>query len=156
PDGTLHLSDMYREVVEAPDWVPEDLKAQGLVQVEAGRDRGRIYRIRPRDFKLPPPPRLSKASGSELAAHLEDPNSWVRETAQRLIYERQERTAIEPLRRLIRASHQPLARLHALWALEGLGALKTADISTALADRTPGVREHAVRLAEPRISRVAE
>jgi putative heme-binding domain-containing protein len=142
---------MYREVVEAPEWVPEDLKARGLVQVEAGRDRGRIYRIRPRGFRPPPPPRLSQASGPELVAQLENPNSWWRETAQRLIYERQDRSTVEPVRRLARTSQYPLARLHAFWTLEGLGALRTADIAAALADRAAGVREHAVRLAEPRL-----
>jgi putative membrane-bound dehydrogenase-like protein len=156
PDGTLHLADMYREVVEAPEWVPEDLKAQGLVQVEAGRDRGRIYRIRPPGFRHPPPPRLSRASGPELAAQLENPNPWWRETAQRLIYERRDRSAVEPLRRLARTSQHPLTWLHALWTLEGVGALQTGDIAAALGDRASGVREHAVRLAEPRLEVAVE
>ena len=45
--------------------------------------------------------------------------------------------------------------MHILWALDGLGALEERDLLAALADASPGVREHAVRLAEPRLARLA-
>src|SRR5262249_19647299 len=68
-------------------------------------------------------------------------------------YERQDRAAIEPLRRLLAEGKRPQARLHALWSLKGLGALTDADLAVALSDSAPGVREHAMRLAEPRLDR---
>ena len=49
----------------------------------------------------------------------------------------------------------PLARAQALWMLEGLGALESADIARALNDAHPGVREHAVRLAEAFLPQLA-
>lgn len=82
---------------------------------------------------------------------LEDPKGWWRDTAHRLLFERQDRSAVGPLRDLLRQSKQPLARLHALWSLEGLGALEEKDLARALADGSAGLREHAVRLAEPRL-----
>ena len=149
PDGTLHVLDMYREVVEHPWSIPDDIKAR--LDLTSGRDRGRIYRLALPDFKRPKPPRLGSASTEELVATLENPNAWWRETAQRLLYQRQDRSAVAPLRRLARESKSPLARLHALWTLEGLGALEAADVARALKEPAPGLREHALRLAEPRL-----
>ncbi|MCA9134947.1 MAG: hypothetical protein KDA45_17380, partial [Planctomycetales bacterium] len=45
PDGMLHVLDMYRETIEHPWSMPEDLKAQ--VDLTSGKDRGRIYRLLP-------------------------------------------------------------------------------------------------------------
>jgi putative membrane-bound dehydrogenase-like protein len=156
PDGTLHVVDMYREVVEDPKYVPDDLMKTGQVNVEGGRERGRIYRLTPPDFIVPKSPRLGKAATVELVAHLENPNSWWRETAQRLLYERQDRSAVDLLRKLLAKSELPQARLHALWSLEGLKALREEDIAVALADRSAVVREHAVRFAEGKLTRHPE
>lgn len=153
PDGTLHVLDMYRETIEHPWSMPDDLKAR--VDLTSGRDRGRIYRMVPPDypagFERPPQPRLGSASTAELVAELENPNAWWRETAHRLLFERQDRAAVEPLRAMLTDSGSALARLHALWSLEGLDALTADDLAVALVDADAHVREHAVRLAEPRL-----
>jgi putative membrane-bound dehydrogenase-like protein len=151
PDGTLHVVDMYREVIEHPWSIPDDIKAQ--LDLESGRDRGRIWRLTPPGFKTPPPPRLGKASTAQLVECLENPNAWWRETAHRLLFERQDRAAIAPLRKMIRTSNSPLARLHALWSLQGLECLSEDDLLCALKDETAGLREHGVRLAEPRMAK---
>ncbi|MGE3778177.1 MAG: PVC-type heme-binding CxxCH protein, partial [Pirellulaceae bacterium] len=149
PDGTLHVLDMYRETIEHPWSIPDDIKAK--VDLESGRDRGRIYRLTPPGFQLPPGPRLGSASSTELVATLANPNSWWRETAQRLLFERQDMSAVEPLRMLLRESPSELARLHALYCLLGLKSLRDEDLLRGLADEVGGVREHAVRLAEDRL-----
>ena len=146
PDGTLHVLDMYREVVEHPWSIPEDIKNQ--LHMDSGRDRGRIWRLTPPGFKPSPPPRLGQATTAELVATLENPNAWWRETAQRLLYQRQDKSAVEPLRKLTRESKSPLARMHALWTLKGLGELKTDDILGALRHDVAGLRIHGLRLAE--------
>ncbi|HEX7449893.1 MAG TPA: PVC-type heme-binding CxxCH protein [Pirellulales bacterium] len=150
PDGTLHVLDMYRETIEHPWSIPDDIKAQ--LDLRSGHDRGRIYRLAPPGFQPPAPPRLGEASNEELVAQLENPNAWWRETAHRLLFERQSPAAVAPLRSLLGESRHPLARLHALWSLDGLEALAEADLLRALRDDSPGVREHAVRLAEPRLA----
>jgi putative heme-binding domain-containing protein len=151
PDGTLHVLDMYRETIEHPWSIPDDIKAH--LDLESGRDRGRIYRLSPPGFKVPKQPRLSKAHAAELVATLENPNSWWRDTAHRLLYERQDSAAIAPLKALLRNSKSPLGRLHALWSLEGLQALGDDDLLVAINDASGGVREHAVKLAEPRLEK---
>ena len=148
PDGTLHVMDMYRENIEHPWSIPDDIHA--AVDLEAGRDMGRIWRLTPPDFKPVNSPRLGSASSAELVATLENPNSWWRETAQRLLFERQDKSVVPALQAMVREGKLPQARLHALWTLEGLGALTNDDLLAALKDKAPGVREHAVKLAEPR------
>ncbi len=154
PDGTLHLLDMYREVVEHPLSLPADIKAH--LDLSSGKDRGRIYRLAPPGFKRPAPPRLGNASTEQLVSALENPNSWWRETAQRLLYQKRDKQAAPLLSKLVQGSAQPLAQLHALWTLEGLGALENGDVLVALASPSPGLREHGVRLAESRMKDAPE
>ncbi|MEX2174890.1 MAG: HEAT repeat domain-containing protein, partial [Pirellulaceae bacterium] len=142
----LHVLDMYRETIEHPWSIPDDIKAQ--LDLSSGNDRGRIYRLAPPDFAIPKPPKLSTATTAELVAHLASPHSWWRETAQRLLVERQDKEAAEPLRQLLQTSPQPLARLHALYTLAGLNALQSDDLRAALRDESPGIVRHAIHLAE--------
>ena len=150
PDGTLHICDMYRENIEHPWSIPDDIRAR--LDLESGRDRGRIYRLTPPgDFKPGKPPRLGKASTKELIALLAHPNAWQRETAHRLIFERQPKDAVNPLRDMLQQHPSPLARLHALYSLQGLGSLSDEDLLTGLRDKSPRVKEHAIRLSESRL-----
>lgn len=168
PDGTLHILDMYRETIEHPWSIPDDIKA--LVDLESGRDRGRIYRLTPPNFRRPAAPKLGSATTAQLVDALRHGDSWWRETAHRLIYERQDVAAVPLLRQLLREpTHKPTTepqsvvaartadatRLHALWSLAGLKSLDDADVLIALVDASPHVREHAVRLAEPRLNQSA-
>jgi putative heme-binding domain-containing protein len=81
-------------------------------------------------------------------ATLEHPNGWHRDTAARLIYERNDRAVVPVLKKLLARSKLSLGRLHALHALAGLGALEELSLLNALPDPDGVVREHAVRLAE--------
>jgi putative membrane-bound dehydrogenase-like protein len=145
PDGTLYVVDMYREIIEALG-IPEEIVKH--LALYAGSDKGRIYRIVPDGFKQPPLPRLSRASLAELVKTLEHPNGWHRDTAARLLYERNDRAAATPLARLLAQAKSSVGRLHALYALKGLGALDEQLLLQALSDADGVVREHAVRLFE--------
>src|SRR5437667_5657001 len=74
PDGTLHVVDMYRENIEHPWSIPDDIHA--ALHLESGRERGRLWRLTPPNFKTPKPPRLGRPTTAELTATLENPNSW--------------------------------------------------------------------------------
>src|SRR4051794_27179051 len=115
PDGTLTVLDMYRETIEHPWSIPDDIKAQ--LDLTSGKDLGRLYRLTPPGFAKPKPPNLADCTTAELVAYLENPNSWYRETAQRLLFERQDKTDVEPLKAVIRRRVTPQARIHALYAL---------------------------------------
>ncbi|MAX36176.1 MAG: dehydrogenase [Gimesia sp.] len=154
PDGTLHVLDMYRENIEHPWSIPDDIKAH--LDLTSGRDRGRIYRLVPpefpTDYQKPAPPRLGSASIKTLVSELENPNVWWRDTAHRLIFERQDPAAVPLLKQLFQQSASPLARLHALWSLEGLKVLTDDTLLQALADSEPEIRRTAIRLAEKRMN----
>ncbi len=153
PDGTLYVIDMYREIIEHPWSLPPGIKQ--FLDLNSGSDRGRIYRLVPDGFKQPKRPRLGEAGTAELVKTLESRNAWHRETAARLLYERQDKTAVPALEKLLRESPSALGRMHALYALTGLGALAPEHLVAALADADDRVREHAVRLAENFLARPA-
>jgi len=146
PDGTLYFIDMYREIIEHPWSLPENIKK--LLDLNSGDNRGRIYRIAPDGFKPPPAPRLGRASTAELVGTLENRNGWHRDTASRLLYERQDPAAVPLLVKMLSSSGFPLARLHALYALQGLAALTAEQVLKALEDPDAAVRQHAVKLSE--------
>ena len=146
PDGALYIADMYREVIEHPWSLPHGIKQH--IDLDSGNDRGRIYRVVSGVFVQPELPRLGQATVAELVEMLDYPNGWHRSTAARLLFERQNQAACEPLRRLAKRGKTGLGRMHALHALAGLDALKHSDLVAVTSDFSPVVRTHAIRLAE--------
>ncbi|MFQ5734227.1 MAG: HEAT repeat domain-containing protein, partial [Planctomycetaceae bacterium] len=146
PDGALYLADMYRLWVEHPKFLPPDVAKK--LDWRAGEDRGRIYRIVPTGAtsrRFTPP-----ESTADRVKLLRDANGWRRQLGQRLLVERRDKDAAPALRRLFagrnRVPHAGLTRLHALWTLDGIGALKSADLKRALRDPDEYVRRDAVKL----------
>lgn len=148
PDGNLYFTDIYRLFIETPESIPEEIK-KGM-DFYAGDMTGRIYRFTSKTPRINRGlnPKLGTASLEELVKTLEHPNGWHRITAQRLIVERQDKSAIPFLKQLFEQTKSPLGKIHALWTLEGLSALEESLVLKALKDSHPRVREHAVRLAE--------
>ena len=74
PDGAVYVADMYREVIEHPEWIHDELERQ--IDVRAGEDRGRIYRIAPVGATRRPSPRLHALNTIALVAALDSPSGW--------------------------------------------------------------------------------
>ncbi len=149
PDGALYVCDMYREFIEHPAAIPEVIKKR--LDLTSGKDRGRIWRVtREGAPKKGEPPRLGKATAAELVEALKRPDAWWRETAGRLLFQRQDRSAAPALEELAAKGELAASRAAALWALEGLDALRPEVLEGALKDPAPEVREQAVRLSERR------
>lgn len=149
PDGALYIVDMYRKDIDHPAYVPE--ASRRLFDFTAGKTRGRIYRLAAQNK---PPGRTVVNVGADaddtLVGHLEHPNAWWREAAQRRLVERQAVGVVPRLRALAGSAGEP-GRLHALWTLDALGALEDDDVVRGTRDPFASVRENAVRLAERRI-----
>ncbi len=145
PDGAVYVLDFYREVIETPLSLPDDIKARMNLE---SRGRGRVWRIAPEGFKATKMPDVSRYPQPQLVYELLNPNPSRRLTAQRLIVQRQLPAAADLRAWLPRALGKP-GHANLLGALHGLGALKADDVLPALADPQPGMREHALRLAEP-------
>src|SRR5207302_1295162 len=83
PDGALWVADMYRQVIEHPEWIPKEW--QKRLNLRAGEDKGRIYRVYPRGQKPRPIPRLDRLNDARLVAALDSPNGWQRDTVQQML-----------------------------------------------------------------------
>jgi putative membrane-bound dehydrogenase-like protein len=151
PDGAIYVVDYYRMIIEHPEWMATHTHGSG--DLYKGEDRGRIYRVSPeRRLASPRRIRLGDATDDELVKLLASPNIWWRRTAQRLLVDRRRDNAVRALESLLATSQSPVARLHALWTLDGLGKLETTVVERALEDPEAGVRENAIRLVEPRLA----
>lgn len=146
PDGCLYVIDMYREVIEHPWSFPASIKKH--LDLNSGNDRGRIYRIAPDGFQPKRLPDLSQMPADELVATLQHPNGWHRDTAARLLFERQDRAAVPLLRQLVASPAAGIGRLQALYSLEGMASLTPVDVSAALDAPQPALRRHSLRLLE--------
>ncbi|MBX3441731.1 MAG: c-type cytochrome [Planctomyces sp.] len=135
PDGCLYVLDMYRETIEHPYSIPEDIKSH--VDLESGHDRGRIWRLEPPGWERPRVPNLAALSSVDLVPLLGHDNAWQRETAQRLICQRRDPGIADVIRDRLRQvpwgeSGDELFMVHGLSTLDGLGALQVDDVREAL------------------------
>jgi putative heme-binding domain-containing protein len=135
PDGAMYVVDMYRQIIEHPHWMPEEL--QKRPNMRAGIDKGRIYRVVPKNFKWQAMPKFSQTSSESLVGELAGPNAWRRETAARLLLERQDKSVAQRLKEMAVRGGSIAGRIRAIWSMEGLGVgdeellLKLCDDSDA-------------------------
>ena len=151
PDGCLYIVDMYRGIIQEGNWVREGSYLRGVVkeyELDKNIGRGRVFRVDHETTKRGPQPRMLDETPSELVRHLSHPNGWWRSEAQKLIILHADRSVIPALISMARASENPLARLHALWTLEGLDAIENTLIAERLGDSDPRVRSAALRITE--------
>jgi mono/diheme cytochrome c family protein/glucose/arabinose dehydrogenase len=149
PDGALYLVDMYRGIIQHRIYMTTFLRKQveerGLAD---GIGMGRIYRVVPENATRSKVKfNLATESTAELVTHLRAANSWWRDTAQRLLVERRDPAAAPLLREVVR-SGPPLARLHALWTLDGSGQLDRETVFAGLGSTDVRVQAAAIRLSE--------
>lgn len=152
PDGALYVADFYRQVIEGPEFMSEEVKSR--INLYNGNDKGRIYRITAEGAgpagwtdRLT----LGDETNEQLVGYLDNRNSWWRINAQRLLVQRNAGDAVPALGRMAK-SNSPVGRIHALWTLQGLNRLSPDLILSALEDPVPGVRINAIKLAEQHLS----
>ena len=147
PDGALYVVDFYRGILEherfLTNYLIKNIEERKLVEPI---HRGRIYRIvpaasHPTAFKIP-------QETGKLVECLSHPNGWVRGSAQRLLVERHDPDYVDALTNLAKTNPNPLARLHALWVLEGTNQMTIPIAVSALHDADSHVRVAGIRLCE--------
>ncbi len=152
PDGCLYIGDMGNGIIQESAW---NLPGQYLRQM-VDRDghakitgQGRIWRVVHDSTRRGPAPQLKAKRPAELVEFLAHPNGWWRDTAQQLIVLRGDQGVVPALKALVASpAGAPLGRVHALWALDGLGATDRALLLTAFTDADARVRATAVRISE--------
>jgi mono/diheme cytochrome c family protein len=152
PDGTLYIVDMYHGIIQESEWTPPGSYLRRKIeqlQLDKVTTHGRIWRlvydgIEPDRAK----PRMLDETAAQLAKHLGHPNGWWRDTAQKLIVLKQDKSVVPALREMARSSPTVVGRFHAMWTLEGLGALEAPLVRELMRDLNPLVRVQAIRASE--------
>src|SRR5205823_560427 len=153
PDGAMYVLDFYREVIETPLSLPQDMKETLPLKSQG---KGRIWRIVPQGKAQLVTPNLAKAKAEELVQLLDHPNYWWRITAQRLLIERNATEVATPLRNLAMKSQEPFGRVHALWAMQGVKRLNPELPEFMCKDPNAHVRRHALQTAEALLPNLQE
>jgi glucose/arabinose dehydrogenase/mono/diheme cytochrome c family protein len=152
PDGTLYLSDMYTGIIQDAQFVgPNSYLRRKVEQYELDKQHnwGRVWRIS-HESKSPnfEQPRMYSETPAQLVTHLEHPNGWWRDTAQKLLVLRQDKSVLPALRTMARGSANQLARIHAMWTLEGLGGFDAKLARELMKSPDPQIRIQAIRASE--------
>ncbi|MFT5474388.1 MAG: mono/diheme cytochrome c family protein [Kiritimatiellia bacterium] len=142
PDRCLYVVDMYHGILQHKAFLTMDYLAKQITHRKLDKENlmGRVYRIVPTDKTVPRvKPNMLNESPAQWVAHLENPNGWWRDTAQRLLVQAQDTSVVPALEELARSSERHLAKIHALWTLQGLDALDKKLMTAAQEDPHPKV-----------------
>ena len=151
PDGTMYITDMYRGIIQESQWSgPGTYLRQRIDQY--GLDKvvrhGRIWRLTYEGMpRRTDAPRMLQETPAQLVSHLNDANGWWRDTAQQLLVLKQDKSIVPALKQLARSGGQ-LARIHAMWTLEGLQSVDATFIRELMKDSDPQIRIQAIRVSE--------
>ena len=171
PDGAIYIADMYHGIIQEAQWTPRGSYLRAKIeqyQLDKITDYGRIWRLRfdgragdsgnrqaIRRSQPSPASRSTRHSRGcwtrphvQLVRHLEHPNGWWRDTAQRLLVLKQDRSVVPALQQLAATASSIEARFHALWTLEGLRALDASLVREQMRDANPRMRVQAIRASE--------
>lgn len=159
PDGALWVADWYNFIIQHNPTPRGFENGAGNAYINPLRDskHGRIYRISYKGGEDSETFDLKDADGKELIKALKSENMFWRLTAQRLIVEKQDKSVIADLYKIIADPKVDQVGLNgpavnALWALHGLGELNgenaeaISTVEKALSHPSAAVRKNALRV----------
>jgi mono/diheme cytochrome c family protein len=171
PDGAIYIVDMYHGIIQDHNWTARGtylrykIEQYGLDKINSS---GRIWRLKytgvpassaalsPTNQPAIPAielnttwPKMNDETPAQLVAHLSHPIGWWRDTAQRLLVLKQDKSVVPALTQLAsNASGNLMGRFHALWTLEGLGSLNPSMVRELMKDANPRMKIQAIRASE--------
>ncbi|MBD2699511.1 c-type cytochrome [Spirosoma sp. BT702] len=159
PDGCFYIVDMYHGIIQESEWTKPGSYLGKVIQQKGlykNRGMGRIYRVVHDDFKPDDKkPNMLNESSSQLVTYLDHPNGWWRDNAQLLLVIRNDQNVVTALKQIatgekasLTKAPSPLARIHALWTLEGMDAIDKPTLFKAFTDKNAEVRKAAVWISE--------
>lgn len=154
PNGALFVADMYRQVIEHPEYI--NIEKQQELDFRAGEDEGRVWRVTPHGVAPGAIPNLTELGSAELVALLATPNGTLRDLVQQRLYEQNDPEANALLQSLANDTEaSAAARVAALWLLERRAKLNADTVARALGDSADGLVLNAMQLAESRLDNPA-
>lgn len=159
PDGCFYIVDMYHGIIQESEWSGPGTYLGGIIkekELYKNRGMGRIYRVVHEDFKPDAQgPNMLSESAAQLVTHLEHPNGWWRDNAQMLLVIKNDQSVIPALRKIalgeksvLKRKPSDVTRIHALWTLEGMGAMIKDILLKTMEDRQPEIRKAVIRVSE--------
>ena len=158
PDGNLYIVDMHRGIIQQGNWTkPGSFLRKVIDRMGLAKNigHGRIYRLVHDGYKSTPKPRMLEETPSRLVRYLDHPNGWWRDNAQKQIIVLGDKSVVPMLKQMVignrgslSAKPSHLARVHALWTLEGLNSIDKDILLTAMDDTDAQVRKAAVWISE--------
>lgn len=143
PDGALYVVDMYRGIIQhktyLTPYLKDEIKSRSLTNP---LNCGRIYRIVPAGARIRP--MALDDNPDKLFALLENPNGWIRDKAQQMIIDHHYTQLIPHLKERLHQEGNTYGIIHALWTLEGLGALQYAELDFLLHQKNPYLQAAAI------------
>lgn len=164
PDGAVWVLDWYNFIVQHnPTPTPErggytavNGKGNAYENPLRDKDHGRVWKVVSRTAKDYNPITLDKTNPDDLIDALANDNLFWRMTAQRLLVENGSLDVLPDLYKLVENQDVDefgynYAATHALWTIDGLGALTKDDkadqiITQALKHKSAGVRKAAIQI----------
>jgi putative membrane-bound dehydrogenase-like protein len=152
PDGCLYIVDMHRGIIQEGNWTRKGTYLRNQIdqkKLDKNIGRGRIYRLVHDGIKPDKTvPRMLSLPSAQLVQYLSHPNGWWRDNAQKLLVVRGDKSVVPALEALVTKSPVQLAKIHALWTLNGLNALGRPVLFAALKNQDPEIRKTALWIAE--------
>ncbi|WP_231691129.1 PVC-type heme-binding CxxCH protein [Aureliella helgolandensis] len=139
PDGCLYVLDWYDRYHCYQD---ASADPEGV-----DRGHGRLYRVVHTATGRPAVVSLAEASSEELVRRLADPNIFLRETAQRLLAERNCEGVVDKLEAIALGTQAAPQRLSAVWALQAGKQIRSAFLAQLLEEEDEHLRSWGVRIA---------
>ena len=158
PDGNLYVVDMHRGIIQQGNWTkPGSFLRNKIDSIGLAKNvgHGRIYRLVHDKYNPGPKPQMLGKKSTQLLNYLDHPNGWWRDNAQKQIIVQGDKSVVPALKQIATGQQSSLpkvpghlARIHALWTLEGLEAMDKEVVAAALKDKHPQVRRTAVWIGE--------
>lgn len=148
PDGALWVADMYRYMIEHPQWLPQNGKDELLPHYREGDDKGRIWRVMRKGAPARSVVAAFQQAAKSVRSRFESANGWMRDKAQmRALWDGVDKDALGALTAAME-SKLPQARAQAAWALHLGGNMSQALYDETVGDKDERVRSQGIQILE--------
>lgn len=146
PDGAMYIVDMHKGIIQHKTYLTSYLRNK---YIEKGLDTikgmGRILRLANNSHSYIPI-NLDAQTSEDLVDSLSSKNIWIRDMSQRILIHRNDGFLVEKLENIIDQSSNEIAKIHAIYCLEGMEELEISKISIENLKSFPEFTSHALKL----------
>ncbi|WAJ72006.1 PVC-type heme-binding CxxCH protein [Catenovulum adriaticum] len=149
PDGTITIVDFYQGILQHKTFLTSYLANQiKMRDLARNKHIGRLYQLKHKNSAVPKVDYLNGLTPAQLVKYLNHENGWHRDMAQQLLVMKQDKSAVDGLKNLALTTVNPIAKIKALWTLEGLGVIDFELIKQVSVSANSKVKRSLYRLVE--------